>query len=77
MLPLIVVSRSYISPFVSDASLYGTHSIRIGGTNDPGYRSLDSALKDRHAGWKNLKSKHRYLEAIPDTNNKITRSMNI
>ena len=45
---------SYISPFVSDASLYGTHSIRTGGANDQGFRSLDSSMKDRHVGWKNL-----------------------
>ena len=46
--------KSYISPFVSDSSLYGTHSIRIGGANDPGFRSLESSMKDRHVGWKNL-----------------------
>ena len=34
-------SKSYISPFVSDTSLYGTHSIRIGDANDPGFRSLE------------------------------------
>ena len=53
--------KSYISPFVSDASLYGTHSIRIGGANDPGFRSLDSSMKDRHVGWKNPKSKFRVI----------------
>ena len=37
--------KSYISPFVSDSHLYGTHSIRIGGATDPGFRSLDSPLK--------------------------------
>ena len=42
--------KSYISPFVSDASLYGTNSIRIGWANDPGFRSLDSSMKDRHVG---------------------------
>ena len=52
--------KSYISPFVSDSHFYATHSIRIGGATDPGLRSLDSALKDRHVGWKNPKSKLRY-----------------
>ena len=69
--------KSYISPFVSDSSLYGTHSIRIGGANDPGFRSLDSSMKDRHVGWKNPKSKFRYLEAVPEELIGITRSMNI
>lgn len=49
--------KSYISPFVSDTSLYGTHTIRIGG--DPGFRSLDSSMKHRHVGWKNPTSKFR------------------
>ena len=46
--------KSYISLFVSDTSLYGTHSIRIGGANDPGFRSLDSSMKDGHVGWKSF-----------------------
>jgi len=43
--------KSYISPFVSDASLYGTHSIRIGGANDPGFRSLLGFFNERPACW--------------------------
>ena len=64
--------KSYISPFVSDGSLYGTHSIGISGANDPEFRSLDSSMKDRHVGWKNPKSKFSLEELIA-----ITRSMNI
>ena len=69
--------KPYISPFVSDTSLYGTHSIRIGGANDPGFRSLDSSMKDRHVGWRNPKSKFRYLETVPEQLVEIPRSMNI
>lgn len=69
--------KSYVSPFVFDASLYGTHSIRIGGANDPGFRSLDSALQDRHVGWKNPKSKSRYIGAVPEELIGVTRSMSI
>ena len=65
------------SPFISDSHLYGTHSIRVGGANDPGFRSLNSALEDRHVGWKNPKSKLRYTNAIPDDLLKVTRLMNI
>ena len=57
--------------------LYVTHSIRIGRTNDPGFRSLDSSMKDRLIGWKNPKSKLRYLEAMPEQLIGITRSVNI
>ena len=49
----------------------------LGGANDPGFRSLDSSMKDRHVGWKNPKSKFRYLEAAPEQPIGITRSMNI
>ena len=35
------IFRSYIPPFVSDASLCGTHSIRIGGVNDSAFTWLD------------------------------------
>jgi len=69
--------KSYISPFVSDTSLYGTHRIRIGGTNDPGFRPLDSSMKDRHVGWKNPKSKFRYLETVPEQLVENTQSKSI
>ena len=75
--------KSYISPLVSDTSLYGTHSITTGGVNDLGFRSLDSSMKDRHVGWKHPrendhpKSKFRYLETVPEQLVEITRSMNI
>ena len=69
--------KSYSSPFVSVASLYGTHSIRIGGANDPGFSSLDFSMKDRHVDWKNPKSKFRDLGAVPEELIETTRSMNI
>jgi len=59
------------------STVFITHSIRIGGASDPGFRSLDSSMKDRHVGWKNPKSKFRYLEAVPEELIGITRSMNI
>ena len=61
---MLVLSPTF--PTFSDASLYGTHSIRIGGANDPGSRSLDSSMEDRHVGWRNPKSKFRYLAAAPE-----------
>ena len=66
-----------LSPLFLMQVLYGTHSIRIGGANDPGFRSFESSMKDRHVGWKNPKSKFRYLEAVPEELIGITRSMNI
>ena len=69
--------KFYIFPFVSDASLYGTYSIKIGRANNPGVRSLDSSMKDRHVDWKNPKSKFRYHEAVPEQLIGYNRSMNI
>ena len=57
--------------------LYVTHSVRIDGANDPGFRSLNSSKNDRHIGWKNPKSKLRYLGAMPEQLIGVTRPMNI
>lgn len=59
--------------------MYGTHSIRIGGSNDRVFLSLDSAIID-DVSWMNPKSKFRYLqrlEALPENLVEITRAMNI
>ena len=57
--------------------LYATDSIRIGRANDPAFRSLDSSMKDRFIGWKNPKSKLRYLKDMPEQLIEVTRSVNI
>ena len=57
--------------------MYGTYRIRIGEANDPGFCSPVPALIDRHVGWKNPKSKFRYLGTVPEKLVEITRSMNI
>ena len=55
--------------------MYGADSIRIDGA--AGFPSLNSALVDRHVGWRNPKSKFRYLEALPENLVEVTRSMYI
>ena len=55
--------------------MYGADSIRIGGA--AGFPSLNSALVDRHVGWRNPKSKFRYLEALPENLVEVSRSMYI
>ena len=49
---MIVFSPTFRSLFLMQV-LCVKHSIRIDGANDPGFRSLDSPMKDRHVGWKN------------------------
>ena len=58
-------------------SVYLVKQKRIGGANDSGFRSLDSALKDRHVGWKNPKSKFRYIGTVPEELIGITPFMSI
>lgn len=57
--------------------MYGADSIRIGGANDAGFRSLNSELVDRHVSWRNPKSKFRYLEAPLENLVEVTRSIYI
>ena len=71
---MLVFSPTFRPLFLMQV-LYVTHSITIGGANDPGFRSLDSSMKDRHVGWKNPKSKFRYLEDMPEQLIGITRSI--
>ena len=73
---MLVFSPTFHPLFLMQV-LYVTRSIRIGGANDPGFRSLDSSMKGRHVGWKNPKSELRYLEAMPEQLIGITQSMNI
>ena len=57
--------------------MYGADGIRISGANDAGFRSPNSELIDRHVGWRNPKSKFRYLEALPEDLVEVTRFMYI
>ena len=66
---MLVFSPTFHSLFLKHV-LYVTHSIRIGGANDPGFRSFDSSTKDRHVGWKN-----RYPKAMPEQLIGVTRSV--
>ena len=56
---------------------YVTHSTRIGRADDPSFGSLDSSKKDTLIGWKNPKTKLRYLEAMPKQLIGVTWSANI
>ena len=71
----MVVFSPTFCPLFRKHVLYVTHSIRIAGANDPGFRSLDSSMKDRHVAWKNLKSELRYLKAMPEQLIGLTRSV--
>ena len=71
------IVKAYIAPNVSNPCLFGTQSIRIRGTNDLGFRSLDPSLQERHGGWRNPNSKFRYLEATTEELVKFTQVMDI
>jgi len=42
--------------------IIGLHSLKSGGASNDGYKPIDSELKDRNAGWKNARSKRRYIK---------------
>ena len=52
----------YVAPFPEDIRRYGTHSIKSGAASNVGCRELDGDLIDKHAGWRNVKSKQRYIK---------------
>ena len=71
------VVKSYISSFVPDIRRNGAYSIRSGRSNDPGFKNLLPELKDRHVGWKNPKSKLRYIEHSHSELANITKAMHV
>ena len=56
------VFKKHVLPFVEDVSKYGTHGIKSGAASNEGCRGLSGDLIDKHAGWKNPQSKHRYIK---------------
>ena len=56
--------KKYITPFVSDISKYGTHSIksRSGTASNPACRKIAGDLLDIHAGWRCKSTKHKYIK---------------
>ena len=78
---MVAISMKYCTDYFSKSKFSvpdnGRQKCRDTNANDPGFRSLDSSMKDRHVGWKNLKSKFCYLEAVSEELIKIIRFMNI
>ena len=69
--------RKLISPFVSDVSIYGTHSIRSGAASNEGIRSIDASLLDRHAGWRCPSSKFRYISFSNDQLLNVSKNLGL
>ena len=55
-------SKRHVALFVEDIKRYGTHCIKSGTASNIGCRELNGDLIDKHAGWRNAKSKQRYIE---------------
>ena len=76
--PSLTVAFSLMFLLFLPILVYTTRIVFRGGTaNDPGLRSLNSSVEDKHNGWKNQKSKHLYLAADYDALIKITQAINI
>ena len=69
--------RKYLSPFVENVDDYCLHSLKSGVASNDGYKPIDPELKDRHAGWKNARSKRRYIKRSQAEMLSVTQSMGI
>ena len=67
----------HLSPFVDDVKKFGLHSIKSGGTSNPALRNVNGELLDRHVGWKNSKSKRRYVKFRTEGLLSVTEAMGI
>lgn len=69
--------KSHVSPFVNDISKYSMHSLKSGAASNPGCRSINNDLLDRHACWRCASSKNRYIKFSTNDLLKVSKSLNI
>ena len=67
----------HLSLFVDDVKKFSLHSIKSGGASDPALRNVNGELLDRHVGWKNSKSKRRYVKFRTEDLLSVTEAMGI
>ena len=67
----------HLSPFIDDVKKFGLHSIKSGGASNPALRNVNGVLLDRHVGWKNSKSKRRYVQFRTEDLLSVTEAMGI
>ena len=67
----------HLSLFVDDVKKFGLHSIKSGGASNPALRNVNGELLDRHVGWKNSKSKRRYVKFRTEDLLSVTEAMGI
>ena len=67
----------HLSPFTENISKFGLHSIKSGGTSNPGLRNVDGDLLDRHAGWRNPTSKRRCIKFRAEDLLTVTEKMGL
>ena len=69
--------KKYVKPFVQDISQFGTHSIKSGAASNSACRSLDGDLIDKHAGWRNAKSKNLYIKYSKEELLSVSKTLGI
>ena len=67
----------HLSPFVDDVKKFGLHSIKSKRASNPALRNVNGELLDRHVGWKNSKSKRRYVKFRTEDLLSVTKAMGI
>ena len=66
-----------LSPFVSDPSALGTHSLRAGGASEAASSSISERCIARQGGWKSTSSKDMYIKDSLSNLLSVTKSMNL
>ena len=69
--------RKFVSPYVEDINLYGTHSIKSGAASNPGCRKITGELLDKHAGWKCPSSKFHYIKYTKNDLLEVSKALGV
>ena len=67
----------FVSPFVKDISIYGTHSIRSGAASSPACKNISAELLDMHVGWRCASSKFRYIKHSVSDRLKVSKAIGL
>jgi integrase len=66
-----------LSPYVSDPSVLGTHSLRAGGASEAASSNVNERCITRQGGWKSKSSKDLYIKDSIDNKLAVTRAMKL
>ena len=69
--------KKFLSPLVENTDAFGLHSIKSGAASNAGCRSISAELLDKHAGWKCVSSKFRYIKHSAKDMLEVTKALGL